>query len=96
MIHELKILPEYFQEILDGKKTFEYRYNDRGYKNGDILHLREYDVNSSYYTNRNVYVEVTSILFGPNMCVSDGYVIMSIKRMYHEDWLSLFGEGNYE
>ena len=43
MTHELKILPMYFQAVWDGKKTFEVRKNDRGYKPNDILVLKEYD-----------------------------------------------------
>ena len=40
-IHELKILPEYFEKLLDGSKTFELRKDDRGFKVGDII-LKEY------------------------------------------------------
>jgi len=42
MIHELKTWPEYFEEILTGKKTFEVRKNDRDYKVGDTLILKEF------------------------------------------------------
>lgn len=41
-MHELKILPEYFEKVLDGSKTFELRKDDRGFNVGDILILREY------------------------------------------------------
>ena len=43
MTYELKILPMYFQAVWDGKKTFEVRKNDRGYKPNDILVLKEWD-----------------------------------------------------
>ena len=42
-IHELKILPEYFKAQKAGKKNFEIRKNDRDYKVGDKLVLKEYD-----------------------------------------------------
>lgn len=42
MTHHLKILPEYFEEILAGKKPFEIRFNDRGFKVGDRVELKEY------------------------------------------------------
>lgn len=32
MIHELKILPEYYEEVKCGNKNFELRKNDRDYK----------------------------------------------------------------
>lgn len=34
VIHEVKILPKYFEEVQSGAKTFEYRKDDRGYKVG--------------------------------------------------------------
>lgn len=41
-IHELKILPEYFEPIESGKKKFEVRINVRDYQVGDTLILRCY------------------------------------------------------
>lgn len=40
--HILKTWPESFAAVLSGAKRFEYRVDDRGYRVGDILHLREY------------------------------------------------------
>lgn len=37
-----KVLPEYFQDILDGKKKYELRLNDFDIEAGDILVLEEY------------------------------------------------------
>lgn len=42
MTHHLKILPEYFEEVIAGKKPFEIRFNDRNFKVGDRVELREY------------------------------------------------------
>ena len=43
MIHELKILPEYFNAVISGEKTFEICKNDRPFHKGD---LNEYGKNS--------------------------------------------------
>jgi hypothetical protein len=43
MHHELKILPAYFEAVIDGRKTFEIRKDDRGFQSGDTVTLREYD-----------------------------------------------------
>jgi len=43
MIHELKIAPPYFQAVVEGRKNFEIRYNDRGFLVGDTVILKEYD-----------------------------------------------------
>ena len=40
--HFLKTLPEYYMAVENGIKTFEVRFNDRGYKVGDILHLQDF------------------------------------------------------
>ena len=42
MTHELKILPQYFEHVLSGNKTFEHRLNDRGFQTGDNVVLKEY------------------------------------------------------
>lgn len=41
-IHK-KISPEYFEQILTGEKTFEYRVNDFECEPGDILVLEEWE-----------------------------------------------------
>ena len=42
MTHHLKIKPEYFQAVIDGKKPFEIRYNDRNFQTGDRVILEVY------------------------------------------------------
>jgi len=37
-----KVLPEYFQDILDGKKKYELRLNGFNIQENDILVLEEY------------------------------------------------------
>lgn len=41
MIHELKTDSDVFGKIKSFEKTFEIRVNDRDFKEGDILKLRE-------------------------------------------------------
>jgi ASC-1-like (ASCH) protein len=56
------VLPEYFQDILDGKKKYELRLNDFEIEVGDILVLEEYttpDPETRKATGRILEKEVT-------------------------------------
>ncbi len=53
-----KIYPEYFQQILDNKKTFEVRLNDFDIEEGDNLLLREWDPETKDYTGRELTKKV--------------------------------------
>jgi hypothetical protein len=50
--HDLKCWPEYYQEVINGDKTFECRVNDRDFQVGDSVVLHEWDQNTSDYTGR--------------------------------------------
>lgn len=41
--HHLKIKTEFYEALISGEKTFEIRKNDRNYKVGDKLILKEFD-----------------------------------------------------
>ncbi|EHQ2709195.1 DUF3850 domain-containing protein [Enterococcus faecalis] len=73
-IHELKILPEYFEAVVSGNKRFEIRKNDRNYKKGDILRLNEYQ--DGQYTGD---VHVAEITYITDYAQQDGYVVLGIK-----------------
>jgi hypothetical protein len=75
--HELKIWPEYYNAILDGRKKFELRSDDRNFKVGDHLYLREWNKAMRNYSGRECLVLVTYILTGPHAI--PGYCLMSIE-----------------
>lgn len=83
-VHELKTWEEYFQAILDGLKMFEIRQNDRGFKIGDRLRLREYDPTQDYYTGRELTREIMYIFLpsrkAPNG-IKRGYCVLGIKEV---------------
>jgi hypothetical protein len=58
---EKKVWPEYFQKVLDGKKTYELRLADWECNEGDVLVLREWDNVKEDYTGRSVEKEVTYV-----------------------------------
>lgn len=71
-VHELKIRPEYFEAVFMGTKTFEIRKNDRGFKVGDMLILKEW---SGSYTGKKLARKVTYI---SDYQQRPGYVVMAI------------------
>ena len=73
--HNIKIWSLYFKEVLTGRKTFEYRLDDRGYLAGDHLILREWNPFTREYTGRYIECYVPYLYNCGN-----NYVIMSIWR----------------
>ena len=81
-----KVWPEYFQKILDGKKTYELRLADWECKEGDVLVLQEWDPEAGKYTGREAEKKVTyvgktkNMNFWPKKDVEKyGYQIISFK-----------------
>ena len=66
----------YFEDVASGKKTFELRKNDRGYKEGDILELMEFTDGRN--TGRSIKALVTYML-EEYTGLAEGYCIMGIK-----------------
>ena len=82
-IHELKILPEYYDAVRCGDKRFEIRKNDRDFHSGDILRLKEWD--GEKYTGEELDAIVRYVLYGiDEYGLAEGYCIMSIDTMMHD------------
>ncbi len=78
--HDLKVWPEFFAPLYEGRKTCELRLNDRLFKEGDKLRLREWNQTDGTHTGRVVFAEVTHIVdCGP--WLTSGYVALSIRRL---------------
>lgn len=78
MIHELKCWPRPFHYLQSLTKTFEFRKNDREYKIGDALHLREFDPATEKYSGDTAWRRVTYILYGGVYGLPSDYVVMSV------------------
>ena len=76
MIHELKILTQYFEEVKSRRKTFEIRKNDRNFKVGDDLILKEWD--GEKFTGRKIERTISYILYDWPCGLKDGYCVMSL------------------
>lgn len=88
--HILKTWPEPFKALADGRKTFEFRNDDRGFEVGDMLVLRQFVprtevgdhtiVGHFVAQSPEVIRWVTYILRGPAFGVPDGYCVMSMSE----------------
>ena len=80
MIHEIKSLPEFFEEVRKGEKVFELRKNDRDYRVGDLLILKEWD--GKRYTGRQNTRIVNYVFHGTGEYgLEKGYCILGIGYM---------------
>lgn len=89
-VHDLKTLPVYWDAVYREEKTFEVRYDDRGFQKGDILRLLktrkkplgayevEFDLTGK--PKHVIEVRVTWILTGGRFGIEPGYVVMGIAR----------------
>ena len=90
--HILKTWSNAWRAVESGVKSFEYRRDDRGFKVGDVLVLRQWDPAKRQCNLRplsgstalsdyiDLRVRVTFILRGLHG-VPDGYCVMSIERL---------------
>jgi hypothetical protein len=85
--HELKCWPRYFERILDGTKTFEVRRDDRGFKSGDVLWLREWEPGGRGFTGRNIRKRVMFVYHWAEddlglMMLKNGTCVMALGAEY--------------
>jgi hypothetical protein len=80
MVHQLKTWPESFQAVWNGLKKYELRKDDRVFKVGDGLFLREWDPMTEEYSNRAIQATVTYITTSCDFPgLQDEYVVMGLK-----------------
>ena len=92
--HDLKVYPEFWENLARGWKTFEIRIDDRGFDLGDTLLLREWHPITKTYTGKEVRRTVTHLLRNWRG-IQSGYVIMSLEPT-STTWLKGIAELVYE
>lgn len=82
--HELKCWPEFYKALVGGSKTFELRRDDRGFRVGDVLRIREWrrirvvdGKAEGEYTGREFRRTVSYVLSGFGL--EPGYVCMGLQ-----------------
>ena len=80
--HELKTLPQYFEQVWSGNKRFEVRKNDRDFQLGDCLVLKEYQQDGRY-TKRLITCNISYVLKDFEG-IEKGYCVLGIRSVYTE------------
>ncbi len=77
MTHKLKIHPKFFEAVILGNKTFEIRRNDRNFKVGDRIVLKEYSKETGY-TGESAVFNITYVMTDSKF-VKKGFAVLGIK-----------------
>ena len=75
--HELKILPEYYAQVISRNKLWELRKNDRDFKVGDTVILKEW-TDEQEFTGREYRTTILYVFEGGKYGLAEGYCIFSI------------------
>ena len=81
LVHELKTWPEFFKSVANGDKTFEIRRDDRDFRVGDILFLREWDPVTSSYSGRELHRQIKYMTERSNPWVKEGFVVLGFRAV---------------
>ncbi len=79
-LHDLKILPDFFYDVMHGLKDFEVRKNDRDFAVGDQVLLREYS-DQRGFTGRMLHRRIKYRLLGGQYGVAKDYVVLGLEKI---------------
>ena len=77
MTHKIKIEKPYADAVLNGEKSFEIRFDDRGYQKGDVI---EFNVIDNHDLEIN---QITYVLHGWGL--KDSWCVFAIKESEAEE-----------
>ena len=83
--HHIKLLEAFAYDVLSGNKTFEIRFNDRGYQKGDLVRFKVIDKAGMRLLGHPLNNELFMITYVINgYGLENGYVVFGIKRVTDE------------
>lgn len=91
--HLLKSWPQFFAAVVEGRKKFEVRRDDRNFRVGDTLLLQEFIPETREWTQREYPVKVSYIIAGDQKCavskeaIKKGFCVMGIEPFTLTDFL---------
>ncbi len=80
--HRIKTHPDPYLMVVLGKKTYEFRRNDRDYQVGDVLKLVLYNPRTEKEMGPFIIVRVVHVTRGPDYGVPEGFAVLGIRRTF--------------
>lgn len=91
IVHVLKTEAPYYEAVATEEKTFEVRFNDRNFKVGDYLLLRDFDAASKTLLHRKLVRRVSYVLTHEQFHgVSPGFAVLGLALTTHEEDVKVF------
>jgi hypothetical protein len=87
-VHDLKTVQPFFDDVCAADKNFEVRKDDRNFKVGDWLRLREVDA-AGDYTTAFTTVVVTYKLDGGVFGIEPGHCVLGIRKATDDDYIDV-------
>lgn len=76
-IHELRIYPEDFEQVLNGSKPFVVIENDKKYRAGDTVLMREW--NNQCCSGKEIHGTILSVTDDWTPGIEKGYAVIFIR-----------------
>ena len=81
MIHQLKIREEYYNNILNNKKKFEVRFNDRDYQVGDKIQFTKAVTNDGYENSIFTPTKYLIVYIHTGLGLLENYVVLGLEEI---------------
>ena len=91
MRHRLKCENAYFDAVAAGDKTFEIRYNDRGFQKGDSVTLSAWNTEHHCYDSSKPVIELI-ITYVCTYHQKEGWCVFGFKRLSEQQSDGLRGK----
>jgi hypothetical protein len=79
-VHHLKTLPEYFDAVRRGDKTFEVRRNDRHFTEGDRVVLQRFSPVTGDLGDELKF-EISYVLHGGQFGIMPGWAVLGLREV---------------
>jgi len=79
MLHDLKVHKRFWPALVDGRKNFEVRKNDRDFQTGDMLRLMYFDPDERDARSASAMIREVTYVLHSFEGLAAGYVALGLK-----------------